>query len=105
MKILLAQIKAHFWAALGVLTVVGLILFAILRLLFTKGPVLVPGKLIPDPPQALLDRKAQAEENALVLKATSQAQTDVKKVELANITKIDDGKERRKRLADFLSSA
>lgn len=101
MRIVWASIKNYFWLAL---IVVVPILILILKGFFAKGDATRPGQLLPDVPQGLKDRAEKAEEEALVVRAEVRVRTEVKKEELETITKIDDGAERRKRLAEFLNT-
>jgi hypothetical protein len=98
-----ASAKWVFWLLLGV---AGVVLVFVFKGLFTKAP-LQNGNvdaLIPHVPKFIQERVRAAEDNALTVKATTKAKTEAQQKELGEITKIDDGAERRKRLAAFLKT-
>ena len=102
-KVWAASAKWVFWILLGACAV---ILVFVVKGLFTKAP-LVDGNdnaLIPHIPKFIQERVRAAEDNALVVKATTKAKSAAQQKELGEITKIDDGAERRKRLAAFLKT-
>lgn len=80
----------------------GVLLLALRHLFYGAKPT-GPSRL-PDVPEALRKKVEQAQEEAIKAKVEAKvvAETDKKQVE--EILKIDDGVERRKRLADKLRS-
>jgi hypothetical protein len=62
------------------------------------------GGYLPPAPKPLQEAADKAAEDAMVAKAGAKAATAVKKQELETITKISDGKARRKALAAFLKT-
>ena len=62
------------------------------------------GGYLPPAPKPLQAAADKAAEDAMVAKAGSKAVTEEKKKELDTITKISEGKERRKALAAFLKT-
>lgn len=101
MSVVWTTIKKYFWLALIVVVPIFILIF---KGFFAKGDALKPGQLLPDVPQGLKDRAEKAEEEALVTRAVVKVKTETKKAELATISKIDDGAERRKKLAEFLDT-
>lgn len=88
------------WAALGLLVLLGWIVWVWLR---PKQPVLKDGEpAIPPAPAPLVEAFEKAHEEALVARAKASAATEARQEQLQEISKIDDGKERRKRLAAML---
>ena len=59
---------------------------------------------LPPAPAAIQQAADQAYEDSIVVKATTKATTEMQKIQLANISKMEDRKARRKALADFVSS-
>lgn len=57
-----------------------------------------------EPPEVLRKAQEKAEEKALVARAETKVRTGIQKKELEDITKLADGKDRRKRLAEFLNT-
>lgn len=94
-------LKSTKWVLYSVLAVGAGILLLALRHLFYGDKPTGPGRL-PDVPEALRKKVEQAQEEAIKAKVEAKmvAETDKKQVE--EILKIDDGAERRKRLADKL---
>jgi len=60
---------------------------------------------LPPAPKAIQQAAEKAYEEAVVVKAVSKATTDEKKKQLDDISKVDDGRERRKALAKFVENA
>ena len=94
-KAFFARIHWGFWAAL--LGVAGALAF-LLRLL-AKPTDTEP---LPSAPVALQAKVAKVEEQALVAKVTATVKAEEQKTQLADIAKVDDGAERRRRLAAML---
>jgi len=82
--------------------VVLVFLIALAFLLSSKGEDGQPAGL-PEVPEGLKKKVAEAEEKALTAKVEARVQAAAQKTELASITKIEDGTERRKRLAEMLT--
>lgn len=102
MKHLIPTSRLWIWTAVGLVISLGLAaLFYFLRV----GKTPEPGTLLPKVPDWLLEKKDQAEEDALVTRAQVKARTDEKKSQLEEISNISEGKERRKRLAEFVRNA
>lgn len=103
MKTLWAWILKTKWVVILVLGVVLTLLAWVVYALFHTpqpgGPTRLPE--VPKPLQAATDR---AWEQASVKKAEVKAKTDVQVQTLTTITKIPEGVERRKRLAEFLTT-
>lgn len=100
MKVFWAKSKWFFLAAAGVCL---MIFGVILRGLF-HSPKDTPsgtGRL-PEVPRPLQEKVRKAEEAAMIAKAESKLTAEVKINELNEIKKIDDGAERRKKLAELL---
>lgn len=100
----LAKLKWLLWVILaGVCVVVG---FA-LRALFTgpRVPDRVTGKvepLLPPVPEVIKQKVEQAEEHTLQVKVESRVESAEHREQLQTIGKIEDGAERRRRLAEML---
>jgi hypothetical protein len=62
------------------------------------------GGYLPPAPKPLQEAADKAAEEAMVAKAGAKAVTDLKKKELETITKLPDGKARRKALVAFLKT-
>lgn len=97
------------WQILAVFAAVVGILFLVLRLFVLKsGPEHNLGKpgeaALPEPPKVLRDAVDSAHEDALQARAEAKAKADVDKQALIEISKIQDGAERRKQLANQLRS-
>lgn len=97
------------WIALVVVAIGFAVLIWCFRGLLTNpGKDTLPkrdGSLLPPVPKPLQDAVDNAQESALVTKATSKATTDEKKAELKKIVAVKDGKKRRARLAEWVVSA
>lgn len=104
MKTLKSIWKSGKWIFLVILAVALAVLGFVIRGLFhspqdsDSGP-----KRLPDVPQPLKDKVEKAETEALVAKAEAKVTAEKDKKELETIMKVDDGAERRKRLADLLN--
>ena len=58
--------------------------------------------VIPDPPTKLKEKVDRAEEDALRAKVAAKAKADEQRAQLDQVGQIEDGAERRKRLAEML---
>lgn len=99
MKAFLAKLQGWGWALLAVAAAV---MALVVKGLFTKGKATGDGKLLPDPPKKLLEKKTKAEEKAMVVRAEVKVKTAADKEKLAQLTNISDGEQRRRELAKFL---
>lgn len=89
------------WAILGFLVVLVL---AILRgFLDPKKKEAEPG--LPPVPKALQDKVNKAEEDGLKARVEATVKAEEQKKQLDEVLKIDDGAERRKRLAELAKAA
>lgn len=91
------------FVALGGATLVFLGILA--RGFFTEPPRPEAGKkrqVLPEPPAEVKQRAEQAYEEALIARVEATTVAEEKRTELEEIGKIDDGAERRKRLAEML---
>jgi hypothetical protein len=104
LKVWWAKSKWAVWALLGL---GAAIMLAVLYSLFNQKPKPRPGQPtqpgLPPVPKALQDKVDAAEEHALVTQVEARTQAADKKAELTEIAKLDDGAERRKRLAAMLT--
>jgi hypothetical protein len=103
MKTFLAWLKSAKWLALAVGAVVLGVLLLVLRNLFFGPRPSGPSRL-PDVSPKLREKVAKAEEEALRAKIEAKVQASEDKKDLEEIAKIEDGVERRKRLAEKLRS-
>jgi hypothetical protein len=101
MTVLLTWLKTAKWVLYLVLAIAAGILLFSLRKLFVIPRPTGPTRL-PDVPPALQAKVEKAQEEALKAKVEARVTADADKQELVEILKIDDGVERRKRLADKL---
>jgi hypothetical protein len=99
---LVAWWKTSKWAVLAVLSGIALIVGFVLRSLFTGSKPSEPG--IPPPPSALKQAVEQAHEDSLKARIVASTQAQEHHEKLAEIAKIDDGVERRKKLAEMLKT-
>jgi hypothetical protein len=103
MNKLIAWWKTSKWAVFAVLGVVALIVGFVFRSLFT-GRTGGTGPGIPPPPSAIQQAVEAAHEEALKARIQAKAEADEHTAKVAEISKIDDGAERRKRLAEYLKT-
>lgn len=100
MKVVWKHIK---WVAVAVAVGLGIAGVFLLRGLFVKersdGSEEDP---LPEVADKLKKRVQQAEEEALVSRVEAKVKAEQDQKELEEVAQIDDGKERRKRLADML---
>ncbi len=101
MKRLVSWVKSLRWVAWAVLAVVVVLVIWFVRGLFS-GPKTGTGRL-PEVPKKLKEKVAKVEESSLIAKVEARVEADKAKEALDEIAKIDDGKERRKRLAEMLN--
>jgi hypothetical protein len=95
-----AALKLTKYAALAVLGFAVLIGLWLLRTLFTADPS-APAKL-PEVPKKLKEKVEKAEEEALIARVEARVEATQSKELLDEAAAIEDGEERRKRLADML---
>ena len=90
------------WAIIGVLAVVML---AVLKSLLNvkHNPADGHEPLLSPVPKAIQDRVDQAQEDNLRARVEAKVKADDQKKALDDVLKIDDGAERRKRLAEMLA--
>jgi hypothetical protein len=88
------------WVAWVVIAVAVVVVLWLARTLFTRNPY-APTKL-PEVPDALKKKVQKAEEDALIARVKANAEADAAKKILDTAAEIDDGEERRKRLAEAL---
>jgi hypothetical protein len=103
MKSLIAWLKSAKWVLYVVLAVGTGILFLVLRKMFF-GPKPEGPTRLPDVPPALQRKVDQVQEEALKAKVEAKVTAEDDKKKLDEITKIDDGAERRKQLAQMLQN-
>lgn len=103
------QLKAWWaksrWAVWVVIGVCFAIMVLVLKSLLNVKPK--PGEggggLMPPVPKVLQDKVDKAQEDNLVARVTAKVKADDDKKKLDDVMKIDDGAERRKRLAEMLA--
>lgn len=88
------------WIALVVIAVAVVVVLWLARTLFTRDPH-APARL-PEVPDALKKKVQKAEEDALIARVKANAEAEAAKKILDDAATIDDGEERRKRLAEAL---
>lgn len=91
------------WVVWVVIGVCAIIMLAVLRSLVLKKPGGDSGGILPPVPKAIQDRVNQAQEDNLRVRVEATVKADDQKKQLADVLKIDDGAERRKRLAEMLA--
>jgi hypothetical protein len=104
-----ARLKAFWkrfkWVIVSVGGVLLLVLAFLLRgLLVKKTPEPAPGNEKPLPPidERIRERVAQAEEEATVARIEAKVRADTDREQLERINQVEDGAERRRRLAAML---
>jgi hypothetical protein len=100
---LVAWWKTSRWAVLAFLAALGVILGFVLRSFLGKSAT-TGGPGIPPPPSDLQKAVDAAHEEALKSRIEAAAAADEHKAKLDEIAKIDEGEERRKRLAEYLKT-
>lgn len=92
------------WVVWVVIGVIAAIMLLVLRSLFSVKPKGGGGQFeLPPVPKVLQDKVNKAEEDGLRARVEATVKADEQKKQLAEVLKIDDGAERRKRLAEMLS--
>jgi len=100
MKALLKQAKYYLVAA-GVL--LAIVLFFVLRGLFNREDATGhKTDVLPEVEDALKERVRAAEEEALVARVEARVEAEGQRKELDAVAEIEDGAERRRRLAEML---
>lgn len=101
----IAAFFARFRWALWVVLAVGaaVLLWALSRLFDPRNPE-EPVFRLPEVPQALKERVQKAEEDALVARVRASATAESQRAEVQTIMQIEDGAERRRRLAAHLAT-
>lgn len=91
------------WAVWLIIGIIFAIMVLVLRSLLNVKPQ--PGEPagLPPIPKVLQEKVNQAEEDGMRVRVTANAKADEQKKQLDEVLKIDDGAERRKRLAEMLS--
>jgi hypothetical protein len=95
--------KRYRWVLLAVAAATIGVLGVVLRGLFFKEPP--EGKkidVLPEVHEELKQKVQQAEEEALVTRVEARVQAEAQQQELAEVMKVEDGAERRRRLAAML---
>ena len=91
------------WVVWVVIGVCAVIMLAVLRSLVLKKPGGDSGGLLPPIPKAIQERVNQAQEDNLRVRVEAKVKADEQKKQLDDVLKMDDGAERRKRLAEMLA--
>lgn len=103
MSKVLAYLKQAKWILWVVLAAGFAVVVILVRRLFSGPPSTGPTSL-PTVPPALQAKVEKAEEEALKARIEATVHADEDRKEIEEISKIPDGKERRKRLSDKLKS-
>lgn len=99
-----AKTRWAVWAVLGVIFGIMVLVFRSLLTSKTSGRTVdVPARL--PVPKVLQEKVDKAEEDNLRARVAAEAKATVQKEQLEEVLKIDDGAERRKRLAAMLSKS
>lgn len=92
------------WAVWALIGIIFAIMVLVLRSLFQVKGKGDSGKFeLPPVPKVIQEKVNKAEEDGLRARVEATAKADEQKKQLAEVLKIDDGAERRKRLAEMLS--
>lgn len=91
------------WAVWVVIGVIGAIMVLVLRSILSGKKGGGAKFELPPIPQVIQDRVNAAEEDGLRARVAASVKAEGQKEQLAEVLKIDDGAERRKRLAEMLS--
>ena len=97
----LSRFRWALWAFLGVALAAGL--WALRRLTLSPAE-LATSATGPDPLAPIQEKVTRAEEQALVARVQATAKADADRDRLAETMKVEDGAERRRRLAEHLQS-
>ena len=100
MKFIKSVFNRAKWLVWAILAVAAVAVLWFFRTLFTADPK-APARL-PEVPDALKKKVAKAEEDALIARVEAKAEAEHAKEILDNAATINDGEERRKRLAEAL---
>lgn len=92
------QIKWWMWVLLAV--VVGFLFWMVSPFIFSKDSHTKP--IQPTLPKAVQEKLDTAHEEALEAKVEARVEAEADKEKLEEIRSVDNGKERRKQLAEFL---
>jgi hypothetical protein len=98
-KAWLAKSRWAVWAVVGLLVVIVL---AVLRSLLDVKPKSGQAPGLPPIPKVLQDKVDKAQEDNLRIRVETKVVAEEHKKELEAVMKLDDGAERRKRLAEML---
>jgi hypothetical protein len=102
-----SQLKAWWaksrWAVWVVIGVCFAIMVLVLKSLLNVKPKAGEGGLLPPVPKVLQDKVDKAQEDNLRVRVEAKAKADDDKKQLEAVMRIDDGAERRKRLAEMLA--
>jgi len=97
---------AKFWLLAAVAIGFSVLVLVLRGLLQKKGKIEDPGfGGLPPAPAVLQQAADNAYEASVAVKATSKATTEAQKTQLADISKLEDRKARRKALADFVAGS
>lgn len=91
------------WVWWLIVAVGAAVLLLVLKSLLSVKPKPGDPPGLPPVPKALQDKVDKAQEDNLVARVTSKVKADEQKKALEEVMKVDDGAERRKRLAEMLS--
>jgi uncharacterized protein YpmS len=95
--------KRSKWVLLAVAAVTLTVLGVVLRgLVVREHPSGKKEDVLPEVDVALKEKVQQAEEESLVARVEARVEAEAQKEELHEVMKIDDGSERRRRLAALL---
>lgn len=103
MKKLLSWLKSAKWVAYAMIAVVVGVLLLVLRNLFAGPRPDRPGRL-PDVPEKLKEKVDKVQEEALKAKIEAKVQAEDDKKEIEEILQVQDGRERRAKLAEKLAN-
>lgn len=91
------------WVVIGVCFAIAVLVVKSLFNVKPKPGEVGGGGLMPSVPKVLQDKVDKAQEDNLTARVTAKVKADEDKKKLDEVLKIDDGAERRKRLAEMLS--
>jgi hypothetical protein len=95
--------KRSKWVILAVAAACLAVLAVVLRgLIFREPPEGKKIDMLPEVDEALKMKVRQAEEESLVSRVEARVQAETQKQELQEVMKVEDGAERRRRLAEML---
>lgn len=101
-----AWVASARWYLLAAISAVLALFVLFLRITKRTPPELPAGQgtALPEVPRPLQDKVRAAEEQALVARVQATAQAEAHREALVEIAKVDDGAERRRRLAAMLQN-